>query len=137
MAGRNGPGWQTGCWNSGSNWPTSPSAAIVPPPTSEAQLRFLRDEGVDLIVTTGGLGPTADDLTVATVANFCGRDLVLDETMEATIASIIATWMARFTDVDVEAVERPTASRRWFPTARPSSTRSAPHPVWWCPAIRR
>ena len=38
----------------------------------EAQLRFLRDEGVDLIVTTGGLGPTADDMTVATVAGFCG-----------------------------------------------------------------
>ncbi len=31
-----------------------------------AQLRFLRDEDVDLIVTTGGLGPTADDMTVAT-----------------------------------------------------------------------
>ena len=36
----------------------------------EAQLRFLADEGVDLIVTSGGLGPTADDMTVATVARF-------------------------------------------------------------------
>ena len=34
----------------------------------EAQLRFMADEGVDLIVTSGGLGPTADDMTVATVA---------------------------------------------------------------------
>ena len=27
-----------------------------------AQLRFLADQRMDLIVTTGGLGPTADDL---------------------------------------------------------------------------
>jgi nicotinamide-nucleotide amidase len=26
-------------------------------------LRFLADQGAELIVTTGGLGPTADDLT--------------------------------------------------------------------------
>ncbi len=31
-------------------------------------LDFLRDSGVDLIVTTGGLGPTADDLTAEIVA---------------------------------------------------------------------
>ncbi len=48
----------------------------------EAQLRFLAGEGVDLIVTSGGLGPTADDMTVATVAKFCGRDLVLDAALE-------------------------------------------------------
>lgn len=62
----------------------------------EAQLRFLAAEGVDLIVTTGGLGPTADDMTVATVAEFCGRPLVLDEEMEARIAAIVDRWMARF-----------------------------------------
>ena len=44
----------------------------------EAQLQFLADDGVDLIVTSGGLGPTADDMTVATVARFCGLELVLD-----------------------------------------------------------
>ena len=38
------------------------------PQDIEAQLRFLASEGVDLIVTSGGLGPTADDMTVATVA---------------------------------------------------------------------
>lgn len=70
-----------------------------------AQLRFLRDEGVDLIVTTGGLGPTADDLTVATVAEFCGRQLVLDPAMESRIAGIVAKWMARFPDMDIEAVQ--------------------------------
>src|SRR6202051_5235583 len=48
----------------------------------EAQLRFLADEGVDLIVTSGGLGPTADDMTIETVARFCGRELVVDAALE-------------------------------------------------------
>jgi nicotinamide-nucleotide amidase len=71
----------------------------------EAQLRFLRAEGVDLIVTTGGLGPTADDMTVEIVSRFCGRALVLDEAMEARIAAIVERWMARFPDVDLQAVK--------------------------------
>ncbi len=74
------------------------------PADIEAQLRFLRAEGVDLIVTTGGLGPTADDMTMAVVAGFCERQLVLDEAMEATIAAIVQRWMARFPDIDMEAV---------------------------------
>ncbi|NDJ89414.1 competence/damage-inducible protein A [Mycolicibacter kumamotonensis] len=63
----------------------------------EAQLRFLAGEGVDLIITSGGLGPTADDLTVDTVARFCGRDVVLDTALEERIAEIIKPMMARFT----------------------------------------
>ena len=50
------------------------------PDDIEAQLRFLAAEGVDLIVTSGGLGPTADDMTVATVARFCGRELAVSYT---------------------------------------------------------
>jgi nicotinamide-nucleotide amidase len=74
------------------------------PSDIEAQLRFLRDEGVDLIVTSGGLGPTADDMTVAVVSKFSGRDLVLDPAMEARIAAIVAKWMTRFPQTDIEAV---------------------------------
>jgi nicotinamide-nucleotide amidase len=76
----------------------------------EAQLRFLADEGVDLIVTSGGLGPTADDMTVATVARFCGRQLVLDAQLEAKIGDIIKRLMARFDNVDLEAVQ--TSNRK-------------------------
>ncbi len=35
-----------------------------------------------LIVTSGGLGPTADDLTAEVVARFAGREMVLDEALE-------------------------------------------------------
>lgn len=70
----------------------------------EAQLRFLAGEGVDLIITSGGLGPTADDLTVATVARFAGRELVLDGPLEVRIAEILRTLMAGRQGVDFEAV---------------------------------
>jgi len=65
------------------------------PADIEAQLRFMADQGVDLIVTSGGLGPTADDMTVEVVARFCGRELVLDEEVEEKIADILKRLMAR------------------------------------------
>ncbi len=54
-------------------------------------LRFLADEGVALIVTSGGLGPTADDLTADVVAQFQGRAMGLDEALFARIAEILET----------------------------------------------
>jgi len=69
----------------------------------EAALRFLAEEGMDLIVTSGGLGPTADDLTAEVVASFAGRELVLDEEVEAKIAEILREFAKRF-DFDHEAV---------------------------------
>jgi nicotinamide-nucleotide amidase len=77
------------------------------PEDIQAQLRFLASEGVDLIVTSGGLGPTADDMTVAMVAQFCGRDLVLDPELEQTIANILKKLMRRSQgakDIDFDAV---------------------------------
>jgi len=45
-------------------------------------LGYLAGEGVDLIVTSGGLGPTADDLTAEVVGEFQGHRMVLDEPLE-------------------------------------------------------
>ena len=56
----------------------------------------MRDQGMDLIVTTGGLGPTADDLTADVVGRFAGRELVLDEEMEAKIHAILEQFARRF-----------------------------------------
>ena len=81
----------------------------------EAQLRFLADEGVDLIVTSGGLGPTADDMTVEIVAQFCGRDLVLDGQLEEKIASILKRLRARFTEVDFDAVRAANRKQAMVP----------------------
>jgi nicotinamide-nucleotide amidase len=71
----------------------------------EAGLRFLAAEGMDLIVTTGGLGPTADDLTGEVVARFAGRELLLDEVVEEKIAEILRVFARRGGfDFDEEAV---------------------------------
>jgi nicotinamide-nucleotide amidase len=60
-----------------------------------AALTFVADAGVALIVTSGGLGPTADDLTAEVVAAFAGVDMALDEAMREHIAGILAGWAAR------------------------------------------
>lgn len=75
-----------------------------------AALGFLAGTGVDLIVTSGGLGPTADDLTAEVVAQFQGRPLALDAALEAQIAAII---------------ERLVAGRgvQWDPAATAAGTR--------------
>ena len=73
------------------------------PDDLEAALRFMAAEGMDLIVTSGGLGPTADDLTAEIVARFAGRELLLDEEMEGKIAAILRGFAQRFS-FDEEAV---------------------------------
>lgn len=81
----------------------------------EAQLHFLADQGVDLIVTSGGLGPTADDLTVETVARFCGRDLVLDPVLEDKIAAILKSLTSRLAQVDFDAVRAANRKQAMIP----------------------
>jgi nicotinamide-nucleotide amidase len=70
----------------------------------EAALRFLGAEGVDLIVTSGGLGPTADDLTAEVVGRFAGREMILDEGMEKKIAAILAGFARRLRGFDADAL---------------------------------
>jgi nicotinamide-nucleotide amidase len=67
-------------------------------------LRFLAGEGCELICTSGGLGPTADDLTAAVVGEFQGREMILDEALEGRIAEILRPLMSRWPDLDPDAV---------------------------------
>ncbi|MGK2955686.1 MAG: competence/damage-inducible protein A [Solirubrobacterales bacterium] len=52
-------------------------------------LQHMEGIGLDLVITTGGLGPTADDLTAEVVGQFTGRELELDKEMEDKIAAIL------------------------------------------------
>ena len=54
-----------------------------------AALRSLRELGVDLVITSGGLGPTADDLTAEVVGRFQGRESALDTELEQHIGGIV------------------------------------------------
>lgn len=59
-----------------------------------AALRFqLLDH--DLVLTSGGLGPTADDLTAEVVADVQERPLALDTGLEARIGTVVAELYAR------------------------------------------
>lgn len=84
------------------------------PDDLEAALRFMAGQGMDLIVTTGGLGPTADDLTAEVVARFAGREMVLDEAMEAKIAEILSGFAKRFR-LDEEALREANRKQAMVP----------------------
>ena len=71
------------------------------PDDLRAALSFLAGTGVSLVITTGGLGPTADDLTAEVVGGFQGRPSALDPGLAERIGTI---------------VERLTAARGWSTT---------------------
>jgi len=74
-------------------------------------LEHMRQIGVDLIITSGGLGPTADDLTAEVVAAFAGRQMRLSEEMERKIAAILARFAAN-TKLDLTADALNAANRK-------------------------
>ncbi len=80
-----------------------------------AQLRFLADEGVDLIVTSGGLGPTADDVTVEAVARFTERRLLLDAETENKIADILKNMMTTLDSDSFDAVRAANRKQALIP----------------------
>jgi nicotinamide-nucleotide amidase len=74
------------------------------PQDMRAALDFLDERGINLILTSGGLGPTADDLTAEVVGGFQGRAMVLDEALAARIAKIVAPLLKRWPNIDPEAI---------------------------------
>jgi nicotinamide-nucleotide amidase len=74
------------------------------PEDLEDALRYMASEGMALIVTSGGLGPTADDLTAEIVGRFMDRPMVLDPALEARIEEILRGIMERWPNLDREAI---------------------------------
>jgi nicotinamide-nucleotide amidase len=73
------------------------------PADLRSALEFMRAEGAQLVITSGGLGPTADDLTAEVVADFAGRPLHLDAELEERIAGIVERFARRWR-IDPEAL---------------------------------
>jgi nicotinamide-nucleotide amidase len=67
-------------------------------------LDFMASRGVDVVLTSGGLGPTADDLTAEVVGGFQGREMVLDEPLSERIAAIVAPLLKRWPNLDPDAI---------------------------------
>jgi nicotinamide-nucleotide amidase len=71
--------------------------------------------GVELVVTSGGLGPTADDLTATVVGEFCGREMVLDEQLEERIAAIVLPLRARWPHLTEETIREANRKQALIP----------------------
>ena len=78
-------------------------------------LRSMASDGLQLIVASGGLGPTADDLTAEIVGRFSGREMVLDEDLEQRIAAILAPMIKRWPGLDPEALRESNRKQAVIP----------------------
>ncbi len=85
------------------------------PQDMEAALGFMAGEGLELVLTSGGLGPTADDLTAAVVGRFQGREMVLDDELERRIASIVEPLRRRWANLDMDALAAGTRKQAMIP----------------------
>jgi nicotinamide-nucleotide amidase len=79
-------------------------------------LRVLTGSGVDVVFTSGGLGPTADDLTAEIVAEVQGRPLRFDPGVHETVAAIVARLNAtRGWHLDPAATDAATRKQAMVP----------------------
>lgn len=78
----------------------------------------------DLVVSTGGLGPTPDDLTREAVAGLCGESPTVDPELERWLRALWARRGMAFPDMNLK--------QAWLiPSARPISNRNGTAPGWW------
>jgi nicotinamide-nucleotide amidase len=85
------------------------------PEDIEGALRFMAVEGLDVILTSGGLGPTADDLTAEVVGRAQGREMVLDEALEGRIAEILRPLAKRWPNLDMDAIRKSNRKQAVIP----------------------
>lgn len=94
------------------------------------EIRRALEDGATLLFTTGGLGPTDDDLTLQALAEATGRPLALDEEARRLVASRYAA-LSR-----AGAVEEPGMTPAREKMARiPRGARPLPNPVGAAPGV--
>jgi competence/damage-inducible protein CinA-like protein len=85
------------------------------PDDIERALAFMAGQKIDLVLTSGGLGPTADDLTAEIVGRFQGRGMVLDEGLRDRIEAIVTPLRERMPNLDPQALQRGTRKQATIP----------------------
>jgi nicotinamide-nucleotide amidase len=85
------------------------------PQDMEVALRFMAEQGIDLVLTSGGLGPTADDLTAEVVAKFQDRQPALDDALAERIEAIVRPLLKRWPNIDPEAIRVGTRKQAMVP----------------------
>ncbi len=85
------------------------------PQDMDRALRFMAEQGIDLVLTSGGLGPTADDLTAEVVGRFQEREMVLDGELERRITEIVRPLAERWPNLDRAAMQEGTRKQAMVP----------------------
>ncbi len=85
------------------------------PQDMERALGFMAEQGIDLVLTSGGLGPTADDLTAQVVGRFQGREPALDDALAGRIETIVRPLLQRWPNLDPEAIRVGTHKQAMVP----------------------
>src|SRR5947207_1527794 len=78
----------------------------------------------DLIVMTGGLGPTEDDLARESISTLLGETMQVDPKLEATLR-------ARFTHASMPMLERNIKQATLIPSAHSLENPLGSAPGWW------
>jgi nicotinamide-nucleotide amidase len=86
------------------------------PEDMRSALDFMASRGLDIVLTSGGLGPTADDLTAEVVGGFQGREMMLDEDLAGRIAEIVKPLLKRWPNIDPEAIAQANRKQATIPT---------------------
>ncbi len=85
------------------------------PEDMEAALRFMAEQGMSIVLTSGGLGPTADDLTAEVVGRFQARPMELDDALSERIAEIVKPLLKRWPNLDPEAIRAANRKQATIP----------------------
>ena len=70
---------------------------------------------MDLVLTSGGLGPTADDLTADVVASYAGRSMVFDAALEERIWARVMSVRSRLGAASEEALREGSRKQAFVP----------------------
>jgi nicotinamide-nucleotide amidase len=81
-------------------------------------------ERADLVVSTGGLGPTPDDLTREAIADLCGETPKVDPQLEAWLRDLWRRRNLPFIDANLK--------QAWLiPSSEPIPNQNGTAPGWW------
>ncbi len=83
----------------------------------------------DIVLTSGGLGPTADDLTTECIAEFLGLPMVMDEIVLKEIEKLFAERHLSMPETNKKQAMRPQGSG-----VLPNPSGTAPGIMWMVPA---
>ena len=71
--------------------------------------------GVDLVITSGGLGPTADDLTAEIVASYAGRPMEFDPELSERIWARVMSVRSRLASATEDALREGARKQAFVP----------------------